>query len=265
MPSPSQLGGRPSKFWLKNGPDGGSNAPPSTLLASVEGAAEPIDRTRLERKTSAKKGDVSDVVSCDSTKTLRPSAGNIMGFEARGSEKIAGSGKSSANDSPADNNEPGQAQDGEKRNSHSETEFGASAARNGGSRSRPYSISKESDPAAANRLIDKPVADWTATDVRTWVRALPRGLEAFAEAEAFTNGQVDGKKLATLKLSDIKRKEFRHAMFKAKVWLMPTSRSAFGVRERDRPRLVPCAVCGWHLLHLPRQAVGMEPKLQTDA
>lgn len=84
-------------------------------------------------------------------------------------------------------------------------------------RSERCSMTTNSDAAAAEVLRGKNVLDWTAADVQTWVRALPRGLAAFAEAEAFANGWVDGKKLATLTLSDIKRKEFRHAKFKAKV------------------------------------------------
>lgn len=83
---------------------------------------------------------------------------------------------------------------------------GASAAAERGCRS-----------AAVDLLDGRNVLDWTAADVLTWIRALPRGLAAFAEAEAFAKGRVDGKKLATLTLSDIKRKEFRHAKLKAKV------------------------------------------------
>lgn len=63
----------------------------------------------------------------------------------------------------------------------------------------------------------KEVTEWTTTDVLMWLKTLPRGLGAFAEAEAFLNGSVDGKRLATLTLSDLKRKEFHHAKFKAKV------------------------------------------------
>lgn len=93
----------------------------------------------------------------------------------------------------------------------------ASVSTRGGKRPSRYPTTTSSVAAAANVLQGKNVLDWTAADVQTWVRALPRGLAAFAEAEAFANGWVDGKKLATLTLTDIKRKEFRHAKFTCKV------------------------------------------------
>lgn len=64
---------------------------------------------------------------------------------------------------------------------------------------------------------DKHVSDWTAADVRGWLRALPRGLAAFAEAKAFEDDRVDGKRLASLNLSDLRHKDFHHAKFRAKV------------------------------------------------
>lgn len=159
--------------------------------------------------------------------------------EVPGSDIIEGTRKSSADSSPAGKNALGRAQSGDKGNIHDEKEAAASTATKGPS--KLCSIATESDPAAVDQLADKPVVDWTAADVRTWVRSLPRGLAAFAEAKAFADGQVDGKKLATLKLSDLKRKEFRHAKLKAKVWSTPSRRPAYCVVESRRSRPSPCA------------------------
>lgn len=71
--------------------------------------------------------------------------------------------------------------------------------------------------SGGSTLVGKEVNEWTTADVLTWLRTLPRGLGAFAEADAFLGGRVDGKRLATLTLSDLKRKEFHHAKFRAKV------------------------------------------------
>lgn len=67
-------------------------------------------------------------------------------------------------------------------------------------------------------LAGKDVLAWTAADVRVWLRSLPRGLAAFAGAAAFLDESVDGKRLAALTLSDLKKKEFHHAEFRAKVY-----------------------------------------------
>lgn len=72
-------------------------------------------------------------------------------------------------------------------------------------------------PTLAEVLAGKDVLAWTAADVRVWLRALPRGLAAFAGAAAFSGESVDGKRLAALTLSDLKKKEFHHAKFRAKV------------------------------------------------
>lgn len=70
---------------------------------------------------------------------------------------------------------------------------------------------------AESSLEGKDVEGWTAADVRTWLRSLPLKLAAFAEAEAFVNGSVDGARLATLTMKDMKRTEFHHRGFQAKV------------------------------------------------
>lgn len=72
-------------------------------------------------------------------------------------------------------------------------------------------------PGPGDTLAGKDILTWTAADVRVWLQALPRGLAAFAEARAFSDGSVDGKRLATITLSDLKKKEFHHAKFRAKV------------------------------------------------
>lgn len=72
-------------------------------------------------------------------------------------------------------------------------------------------------PSLGDALAGKDVLTWTAADVRVWLRALPRGLAAFAEAKAFSDDSVDGKRLAALTMSDLKKKEFHHAKFRAKV------------------------------------------------
>lgn len=72
-------------------------------------------------------------------------------------------------------------------------------------------------PTLDDNLTGKDVLLWTAADVLTWIKTLPRGLDAFAEAEAFSCGTVDGEKLANLTLSDLKQKKFHHAKFRAKV------------------------------------------------
>ena len=72
-------------------------------------------------------------------------------------------------------------------------------------------------PSPANVTNDKNVLDWTPADVRAWLLLLPRGLAAFAEAQAFLDGTVDGKRLVTLTLTDLKRKEFHYSGFRLKV------------------------------------------------
>lgn len=65
-------------------------------------------------------------------------------------------------------------------------------------------------PTSENTLPGKDVLVWTAEDVRTWLRTLPGGLPAFAQAEAFLEGKINGKRLATLTKSNLRQKEFHH-------------------------------------------------------
>ncbi|CAM9504523.1 unnamed protein product, partial [Scytosiphon promiscuus] len=197
--SPSRLRKIPSKFWLTPDRDGEDVS---------RGAGGPVTKMSKEVETLGVDAVLGELAEQD----VDQQAG-----EAQGSKKTGDTDNLSANDSPMGNNEPGRAQDRVKGKAHDENVAGTSAATNGRSKSKLDSVSKRSDPAAVDQLADKPILEWTAADVLTWVRALPRGLGAFAEAEAFAKGRVNGKMLATLKLSDIKRKEFRHAKFKAKI------------------------------------------------
>lgn len=87
----------------------------------------------------------------------------------------------------------------------------------GDKRCTTTSVLSTPTPTLADALAGKDVLAWTAADVRVWLRALPRGLAAFTEAAAFSGGSVDGKRLAALTLADLKKKEFHHAKFRAKV------------------------------------------------
>lgn len=89
-------------------------------------------------------------------------------------------------------------------------------------------------PESASKLLAvSEIKNWTAADVRTWLRSLPPHLSAFAEAEAFVNGSVDGARLATLTLKDLKRREFHHAKFKAKVCV--SNLEGYGRRLEKEP------------------------------
>lgn len=73
-------------------------------------------------------------------------------------------------------------------------------------------------PATAEKPLDgKNIEEWTAADVREWLGGLPRGLSAFAEAEAFVDGSVDGMRLTTLAMKDVREKKFHHTNVHAKV------------------------------------------------
>lgn len=194
---------RPSKFWLKPHPSRDLDPPASGSLTPLSRAVGQVDEgpschndstDKLEKLGESIPGEENE------TKKYPVAATGETGEElelANGYsviEKSAGGSERGNNDGVEENNgvEPSVRLARECR-------------------------SMNSKPIAVDLLHGKNVLDWTAGDVLTWVRSLPRGLAAFAEAEAFANGHVDGKKLATLTLSDIKRKEFRHTKFKAKV------------------------------------------------
>ena len=212
MSSPNRLRERPSKFWLKPPQSRDLGTPAPALLTPLSGAVGQVDEGRPCHQNSAeevgKVGKLGETASeeVDGAKTDLVAVKGVNGEEPEAANgvsvmKTSGGGADDGNNDNADNNK--------KR-------VGNLAGSERECRSR-RSMTANSTPAATDVLHGKSILDWTAADVLTWIRSLPRGLAAFAEAEAFANGHVDGKKLAKLTLSDIKRKEYRHSKFKAKV------------------------------------------------
>lgn len=216
--SPPNFREKPSNFWRKSGRGGGDDGTPaSTSLAPLGGAEEPENN---ESQTRCDETDNKQVVETRGealpSEEVVPESEEVLvtprGVTEGKLEPVTGVSVGTKS-----NQSTGGSQD--RQNDAADKKTGAEACvpTAGERRSERCSVTTNSIAAAAAVLRGKKVLEWTAADVQTWVRALPRGLAAFAEAEAFANGWVDGKKLATLTLSDIKRKEFRHATFKAKV------------------------------------------------
>lgn len=215
--SPNRLRERPAKFWLKPPQDRDLGAPTSASLTPLSSAVGQVDEGRSCHDESAKKaGKVESLGETTSEEVDGPerdlvSAQGVVREELEFANGVSVMKKS---DGGADdgNNDGADDKKGVRTSAGSEWKCGSRR-----------SITENSTHAATDLLHGKHVVDWTAEDVLTWIRSLPRGLAAFAEAEAFANGHVDGKKLATLTLSDIKRKEYRHAKFKAKVRVKQSS------------------------------------------
>ncbi|CAM9827511.1 unnamed protein product [Ectocarpus fasciculatus] len=204
--SPGYLRERPSKFWLTPEHGGGGDPPASGPLAPLEDRVEPVENRTVSGPPAPLEGRVEPVES---------------GVERNNeTEHVDGSKDNSHYHTE---NEQGKAailtadraENGTNRQAE-EHAGGTSGAPTEEAREVAASGDLDAEPTV-DPLAGKNVLEWTAVDVQTWIRALPRGLAAFAEAEAFAKGRVDGKKLATLTLSDIKRKDFRHAKFKAKI------------------------------------------------
>lgn len=219
--SPGYLRERPSKFWVTPEHGGGGDPPASGPFAPLEDRVDPAEnRTAsgplppLEDRVAPKELGVE---RNNETENVSGTKGNShhQTESEQGKEAIV----------TTDRVENGMNQQAE------EQAGGTSGAATEEAKELAPSGDLDAEPAV-DPLAGKDVLEWTAADVRTWIRALPRGLATFAEAEAFAKGRVDGKKLATLTLSDIKRKEFRHAKFKAKVG------ADWSVRLADLP---PCA------------------------
>lgn len=207
IPSPNRLTERPPKFWLKPHHNRDLKASASAPLTSFSSAVEHVDEGRSCHHDSVQNVEKQGKTVSD----------DVVG---ENKDSVAASGKTMGNleladDSSVMKNDRGS--DGENNDGADDKngdEISAGPKKEGRSR-RSTTMSAKS--AAADLLRGRNVLDWTAADVVTWIQGLPRGLGAFAEAEAFAKGRVDGKRLAKLTLSDIKRKEFRHAKFKAKV------------------------------------------------
>lgn len=210
LASPRCLREKPSKFWLASGRSGsgrvgGGDAPAFSSLSPLGGAVGPVDESQLRRD-----------------ETERMERGRcISGGGPEGGELVATGGEigqrpGSANGLSVDTKRKKSSNGSKDGQRDVADKVAAVSTKERRILERCFKITS-ADAAAADALRGKNVLDWTAADVQTWVRALPRGLAAFARAEAFANGRVDGKILATLTLSDLKRKEFRHAGFKAKV------------------------------------------------
>ena len=233
MSPPNHLSERPAKFWLAPLRRGDDNAPDFTSLTPLVGTMESADES-----PSQYDGD---------DEQAEKKGGGLSGTSGGGDkgDVSAGRGADGGLDLPTHpsvvEKSADYSEDVTKKATHASevkaaTTAGGAATTEDGNRCAPA----DENHAAIDQLAGKNVLDWTAADVRAWVRALPRGLGEFAQAEAFANGRVDGKRLAKLTLSDIKRKEFRHAKFKPKV----------GRNEWNRlvNRVYKSFVCIWYLV-----------------
>lgn len=204
--SPGYLRERPSKFWLTPEHGGGGDLPASGPLAPLEDQVDPVESRTASGPLAPLENRVAPIESGVERNNETENVGGTEGNghhqteSEQGKEAVVTAGR-------AENGTNRQAEEQARGTSGAATEEAKELAASGDLDAEP----------AVDPLAGKDVLEWTADDVRTWIRALPRGLATFAEAEAFAKGRVDGKKLATLTLSDIKRKEFRHAKFKAKV------------------------------------------------
>ncbi|CAM9788241.1 unnamed protein product, partial [Ectocarpus sp. 13 AM-2016] len=204
--SPGYLRERPSKFWVTPEHGGGGDPPASGQFAPLVDRVDPVE----SRTASGPLPPLEDRV-----------APIELGLKRNNeTENVSGAKGNSHHQTESEQGKEatvttGRAENGTNRQAE-EQAGGISGAATEEAKELAPSGDLDAEPAV-DPLAGKDVLEWTAADVRTWIRALPRGLATFAEAEAFAKGRVDGKKLATLKLSDIKRKEFRHAKFKAKI------------------------------------------------
>ncbi|CAM9234091.1 unnamed protein product [Ectocarpus sp. 12 AP-2014] len=204
--SPGYLRERPSKFWVTPEHGGGGDPPASGPFASREDWVDPVE----SRTASGLLPPLED-----------RAAPKELGVERNNeTENVSGTNENSHRQTESEQGKEATVTTGRAENCTNrqaeEQAGGTSGAATEEAKGLAPSGDLDAEPAV-DPLAGKDVLKWTAADVRTWIRALPRGLATFAEAEAFANGRVDGKKLATLTLSDIKRKEFRHAKFKAKI------------------------------------------------
>eukprot|EP00903_Cladosiphon_okamuranus_P013903 g12931.t1 len=204
--SPNRLEERPSKFWLKPHPSRDLVPPASSSFSPLSTAVGQVDERASFHDDGAEKVErLGERISCEEDQARKDPVASTDWTNEKWGNGLSVIQKS------AGGSEGGYNYDAEE-NDVVETSLGS------GRKCRARSSSTlNSKLAAVDLPYGKNVLDWTTADVLAWVRGLPRGLAAFAEAEAFANGQVDGKRLATLKLSDIKRKEFHHAKFNAKI------------------------------------------------
>lgn len=245
---------RPAKFWLAAHPTESDAAVPpvspqlvtesSTLFEDAQGsgcheipAHGGVDNEREKELTDemGMKGRLSHQTahSTSGVKALEASEGARTGETngPAGGDKVDETEAAliAYPNSPTDDAEGGGDGSSSIRNERLDTNqsnFAESGARlsmdepaRGGGQGRCSETAAAAVPAAGlgETLAAKNILEWTAVDVRTWLGMLPRGLAAFAEASAFSNGSVDGKRLASLTMSDLKRKEFHHSKFRAKV------------------------------------------------
>lgn len=206
--SPNCLRERPSNFWLTSHHSRDLDALASPSLTPLSSAVGQVNEGRSNQDDSTEK--VEELGERVSDEVAGPKKDIVV------ATSWTGAGAELADGLSMIKNSTGGSNDGDSNGADNENGVGISAGPERERRSR-RSMTMDSDPAVVDLLHGRNVLDWTAADVLTWIRALPRGLAAFAEAEAFAKGRIDGKKLATLTLLDIKRKEFRHAKFKAKV------------------------------------------------
>ncbi|CAM9502681.1 unnamed protein product [Ectocarpus sp. 4 AP-2014] len=204
--SPGYLRERPSKFWVTPEHGGGGDSLASGPFAPLEDLVDPI-----ESRTAS--GPLHPLEDREAPIELGVERSNET-------ENVSGTKGNSHHQTESEQGKEtlvttGRAENGTNRQAE-EQAGGTSGAATEEAKELALPEDLDAEPAV-DPLAGKDVLEWTAADVRTWIRALPRGLATFAEAEAFAKGRVDGKKLAALTLSDIKRKEFHHAKFKAKI------------------------------------------------